>query len=88
MGISMKNTRSADFCVDQIDVITNFAVITNVVIKRVHCICISFSVGGHGTLGLRVQEDRKIVDNLVNEIRKGKVLRRLSMRQKSGDAKK
>ena len=37
MGISMKNTRSADFCADQIDVITNFAVIKNVVIKRVHC---------------------------------------------------
>ena len=34
----MKNTRSADFCADRIDVITNFAVITNVVIKRVHCI--------------------------------------------------
>ena len=33
-----KNARSADFCADQIDVITNFAVITNVVIKRVHCI--------------------------------------------------
>ena len=33
----MKNARSADFCADQIDVITNFAVITNVVIKRVHC---------------------------------------------------
>ena len=32
-----KNTRSADFCADRIDVITNFAVITNVVIKRVHC---------------------------------------------------
>ena len=32
-----KNTRSADFCADQIDVITDFVVITNVVIKRVHC---------------------------------------------------
>ena len=32
----MKNTRSADFCANRIDVITNFAVITNVVIKRVH----------------------------------------------------
>ena len=39
MGISMKKkTRSADICADQIDVITNFAVIKNVVIKRVHCI--------------------------------------------------
>ena len=28
------------FCADRIDVITNFAVITNVVIKRVHCIFI------------------------------------------------
>ena len=33
----MKNTRSADFCAGQIDVMTNFAVIANVVIKRVHC---------------------------------------------------
>ena len=32
-----KNIRSANFCADQIDVITNFAVIANVVIKRVHC---------------------------------------------------
>ena len=32
-----KNTRSADFFADQIDVITDFAVITNVVIKGVHC---------------------------------------------------
>ena len=41
MGLSVKNTRSADFCADWIDVtcITNFAaVITNAVIKRVHCI--------------------------------------------------
>ena len=34
----MKNTRSADFCADQIDVITKFAVITYVIIKRVYCI--------------------------------------------------
>ena len=33
MGLSM-NTRSADSSADRIDVITNFAVITNVVIKR------------------------------------------------------
>ena len=32
----LKKTRSADFCADKVDVITNFAVITNVVIKRVH----------------------------------------------------
>ena len=31
----MKNTHTADFCAERIDVITNFAVITNVVIKRV-----------------------------------------------------
>ena len=34
----MKKRRSAHFFADQIDVITNFAVKTNVVIKRVHCI--------------------------------------------------
>ena len=33
-----ENTRSADFCADQIDVLTNVAVITNVIIERVHCI--------------------------------------------------
>ena len=37
MGLSTKNTRTADFCADQIDIITNFAVITNAVVKRVHC---------------------------------------------------
>ena len=37
MGISMKNTRSADFCADQINVIKNIVVITNVILKRVHC---------------------------------------------------
>ena len=35
----MKYTRSADFCADGIDVITNFAVITNVAIIKVHCMC-------------------------------------------------
>ena len=34
----LKNTRSADFCAERIDVIMSFAVITNAVIKRVHCI--------------------------------------------------
>ena len=29
--------KNADFCADWIDVITNFAVITKAVIKRVHC---------------------------------------------------
>ena len=39
MGLSIKkHTRFADFCADRIDVITNFAVVTNAVIKRVHCI--------------------------------------------------
>ena len=33
-----KNTRSADLFADQIDVMTNFAVKTNAVIKRVQCI--------------------------------------------------
>ena len=37
IGLSMKNTRSADFCADQIDVLTNVTIIMNVVIKRVHC---------------------------------------------------
>ena len=38
MGISMqKYTIRWIFCTDQIDIITNFAVITNIVIKRVHC---------------------------------------------------
>ena len=34
----MKNTQSTDICADQIDIIPNFAVTTNIVIKRVHCI--------------------------------------------------
>ena len=37
IGLSIKNTRFADFCVDRIEVITNFAIITNAVIKWVHC---------------------------------------------------
>ena len=37
MKKNKKKTRSADFCEDWIDVITNFAVITNAVIKRVYC---------------------------------------------------
>ena len=41
MGLSItKYTQSADFCADRTDVIKNFAVIMNVVIKRVHCACI------------------------------------------------
>ena len=38
----MKNTRSANFCAYRIDVITKIAVITNVVIKRVHCIYLHY----------------------------------------------
>ena len=33
----MNEKRSADCCVDRTDAIANFAAITNVVIKRVHC---------------------------------------------------
>ena len=29
------------FCADRIDVLTNFAVMTNAVIKRVHCMKVS-----------------------------------------------
>ena len=35
--VSEKNTQSAHFCADRIDVISSFAVITNAVVKRVHC---------------------------------------------------
>ena len=35
----MKNARSTDYCADLTDV-TNFAVITNAIIKRFHCIFI------------------------------------------------
>ena len=38
-----KNTGSADLYADQIDVIANYAVTTNVVINRVHCICKLFA---------------------------------------------
>ena len=40
-----KKTRPADFYTDQIDFITNFAVITNVVIKRAHFIHIQVADG-------------------------------------------
>ena len=43
--INEKIKRSADFCADQIDVITNFAVITNVVIRRAHCTTILVLLG-------------------------------------------
>ena len=47
----MKKKDPLRFCADQIDVITNFAVITNVVIKRVHCTdtCTSFSLRYSGS---------------------------------------
>ena len=41
----MKNTRFANFCAERIDVITKFAVITNVVVKRVYCNGVFFSLG-------------------------------------------
>ena len=67
MGISRiineKNTRFADFCADQIDVITNFAVITNVVIKRVHCRRKSFK-----QLKPRGQNAQIISPNSVNHL--------------------
>ena len=36
-GLPIKNTQNADFCADRIDIITNFAAITNVVIISFHC---------------------------------------------------
>ena len=37
MGLSIKEIHDPlIFCADRIDIITNFAVITNVVVKRVH----------------------------------------------------
>ena len=55
-----KDTQSADFCAGRVGVITNFAVITNAVIKRVHCTCIVIHVfhnaGDIGELeGLRIE---------------------------------
>ena len=37
MGLSMKKYTIRLFLADRTDVITSFAIITNVVIKRVHC---------------------------------------------------
>ena len=46
-----KNTQSADFfCKDQIDVITKFAVKTNVVIKTVHCIYAGYNIPDEKTI--------------------------------------
>ena len=38
--------------------------------------------GGYGSPGVKA-DDKKIVDNIVSEIRRGKVLRRLSLRKKA-----
>ena len=40
MALSMK--KNSDFNANRIDVITNFVVITKVVIKRVHCMTIKW----------------------------------------------
>ena len=45
MEYQCKNTRSVDFYADQIDVIMNFAVITNVVIRGLTVYC-SERLGG------------------------------------------
>ena len=47
MGISIKEYTIDDFYADQIDVIINSAVITNVVIKRVHCVWEVFNTCMH-----------------------------------------
>ena len=45
MGLSIKkNTRFVDFCADRIDVITNFAIMMNVIIERAHCITVFSAV--------------------------------------------
>ena len=45
MELSIKTTRAADFCGDQIDVITHFADITNAVIKKVYSTLQWFTIG-------------------------------------------
>lgn len=42
----------------------------------------SFSISGGNFLHASKSEDKKIVDSIVNEIKQGKVLRRLSLRKK------
>ena len=42
-GLSMKKYTIRFFCADRIDIVTNYAVIMNVIIKWVHCICWSQS---------------------------------------------
>ena len=51
MGIEIKKIHGLLIFADQIDIITNFAVIMNIVIKRLHCIwrlLNSFEIGGLG----------------------------------------
>ena len=48
-----KYTRSADFCAARIDVITNYAVITNVVIKRVQCSYLKSNIDNEIVIFLR-----------------------------------
>ena len=38
----MKIYRSSDFCGDQIDAMTNFAIVTSVVINGAHCTCFTY----------------------------------------------
>ena len=45
----MKKTRSADSCADRVDVITNFAVKMNAIIKRVHTAYIRYRWEGFET---------------------------------------
>ena len=55
-----KNARSSDFCADRIDVMTNFAVITNAVIKRVHCKQTLFLIFMTRFLYSKMQRTRKV----------------------------
>lgn len=54
-----------------------------------HLVCVvkvsNLNLAG-GTRDGSVDEKKKIVDNLVNEIRRGKVLRRLSLKRKTNMA--
>ena len=63
-----KNTLSTDYCADRINVITNVADITNVVIKRVYCINIFVSrcTQGGGGGGYRNNPSTAVRTNLVS----------------------
>ena len=57
-----KKARSADFCVGQIGVITTFDVITNAVIKMVHCITMGTGIGGRAiVLGYLLVPERHVI---------------------------